>query len=252
MTKKRQRLKRRIRQLEHKYQQFCESQRRPPFDLRLDAFENEVRELGPETVAADETKAYQLLIYLELLSLARSLAAQTQHGAQSNSAYLLLRGMLEGLVDLKNLASDEATLNNLKLRYRTHRRKILTKAREGNAYLQALVDEDIDDLIQEQSGAIDQLEASGAQDRNVAERFEGAGMREEYDGWYAFFSEYVHRGLRMLEIRHLHQDENGKWRFPPEMGRRWDKSEIEKLHATVDVILTDARVALIGAGILSP
>lgn len=75
-------------------------------------------------------------------------------------------------------------------------------------------------------------------------------MEEDYSGWYAFFSGYVHRGLRNLERRHLHQDKDGNWVFPPDLRRLWKKDEVGRLESTIDFILQEARKELIDAGIL--
>lgn len=114
MTKNRKRLKRRIRQLEHRLEQCYEQKRRKhPFDEHLSAFEREMSDLGPEVVGGEVRNAYRLLIYFELINYARSIHVLTIHGTQSNAPYLLLRGMLEGLADLKNLCRSDSALEDM-------------------------------------------------------------------------------------------------------------------------------------------
>ena len=115
----------------------------------------------------------------------------------------------------------------------------------------APTDERLEGLIRDQVDAIETLEAAGAKTKPIEQRFSDAGMSAEYDGWYRFFSEFVHRGLKIIENRYFEQDGKGNWIFPPDLNKPWMKVDIDKFQATMDYLLKDARKELLDNGILT-
>lgn len=253
-TRKRQRLKRRIRLLEQRVAHLSQeiSRKKSSFDQHVEAHSKEINELGADALDRREINAYRLLIYLEVIDYAKIIQVIVNYGSKSNTPFILLRGMLEAVADLRNLSRAESTLDDLKLRYHKGRRVVLTNARAGNQYLQGIsTGEELDALIQDQADAIEALEAAGATTKQIEQRFSDAGMSAEYDGWYRFFSEFVHRGLKIIENRYFEQDGKGNWIFPPDLNKPWMEVDIDRFQATMGYLLKDARKELLDNGILT-
>lgn len=251
MAAKRQRLKKRIRRLTHRLWVLTRNNpEAASFHAHVDTLSREATSISSVDLHGLEINGYRYLLYLELLDYARNIAVLLQRGFQSNTPMLLLRGMYEGLADLRNLVNDEQTLQNMKLKYSTERLKILVKARGGIPFLQILVDDDLDDLIAKCQQDADDLKMAGAEEPKIRKRFADAGLTSQYEGEYAFFSEYVHRGLKILENQFINKN-NGDWIFPPILEREWESTKEEPILRTAAWILQDARKQLVDVAVLT-
>lgn len=227
----------------------CKNPMAASLDARIISLSREATSIGGSDLGGLELNGYRYLLYLEVLDYARNIGLLLQQGFQSNTPMLLLRGLYEGLADMRNLANDEKTLQHMKLKYTSERLKMLTRARDGNQFLEALVDGSLNEDIARIQQEVDDLRNAGAVTKRIRQRFEDAGLTSEYEGEYAFFSEYVHRGLRILENQFIHE-RDGDWVFPPELERKWEAAITRPIVTTAEWILQDARKQLVDSGVL--
>ncbi len=250
MAAKRQRLKRRIRLLLHRLRILTQDNSGAgSLEDLVQSLSDEATSISKKRLGGSEANGYRYLLYLELLDYARNIAVLLRRGFASNTPVLLLRGMYEGLADLRVLVANESSLQNMKLKYSEERLKILKRAKDGNPFLKVLVDEDLDSKIAEIRSQVDELQKDGTISRTIKQRFEDADLANEYEGEYAFFSEFVHRGLKILENQFLRKTDGG-WIFPPVLAKDWPENRVDQLSLTASWILRDARKQLIAAKIL--
>jgi hypothetical protein len=220
--------------------------RNPPANAlrdRVTQLSEEAVAINSQQLANNETNGYRFLLYLEILDYARNIEILVQHGFQSNTPVFLIRGMFEALADLRNLTVNEDALIDMKLRYFKERKKILGRAKAGNTFLAPLQDDGLDDLIASCEESINELVADGANTQTIRDRFESADLKSQYEGEYAFFSEYVHRGLKVLENQFI-VGSDGSWQFPPELEKHWREPKMTPIMKTAEWILGDAREQL--------
>ena len=146
MAAKRRRLKGLIRRLTHRLWQLTRNNPTiASFDAHILTLSREATSIVGAALGGVEINGYRYLLYLELLDYARNIAVLLRRGFQSNTPVLLLRGMYEGLADIRNLTNDEHALQHMKLKYSSERVKMLARARNGNEFLQVFVDANLND-----------------------------------------------------------------------------------------------------------
>lgn len=116
----------------------------------------------------------------------------------------LFRNLLEAFVELKNLASDRQYGNNMEAAHLKEWNKWLKSARDGNPYLSSIGElPDLADQIASNQEKLATYNTQGFKPLNVFQRFEMAGMENEYRSIYSQMSSDVHGNIRALIDRHF-------------------------------------------------
>ncbi len=122
----------------------------------------------------------------------------------------IFRSFLEAYVELKNLHEKAEYGYHMDASYREQWIKILKEAKnKPNPYLKAISEiADLDNKIQEHEKVLTDLKKKGYTPLKVFQRFERAGMEEEYRSLYNFLSNDAHSNIRALVDRHLEIHQN--------------------------------------------
>jgi hypothetical protein len=122
----------------------------------------------------------------------------------------IFRSILEAYVELKNLHEKAEYGYHMDASYHEQWIKILKEARnKPNPYLKAISEiGDLGNQIQEHEKVLADLKKRGYTPLKVFQRFERAGMEEEYRSLYNFLSNDAHSNIRALVDRHLEIHQN--------------------------------------------
>lgn len=132
------------------------------------------------------------------------------HHKKGHDSKLHARKVLEGLADLKLLTSDSGYVDVMRLADAEYWLKQLKQGREGNPYVQKLGSmSDIKNVIQNYQQEVDELKSNGARQKTVRDRFEAAGLLNEYLTVYSNLSGHSHSRLDTLIQRHVVEDGKG-------------------------------------------
>lgn len=115
------------------------------------------------------------------------------------------RSLLEAAVELRNLNKDPSYVEHM---YASHTKQwldVLTEAKKGNSYLASFKQLNLDEIIANDERALNNLQKKGKRPLNIFERFERAGMVEEYRSMYNFLSCDAHSNMRALVSRHFEE-----------------------------------------------
>jgi hypothetical protein len=118
----------------------------------------------------------------------------------------ILRCVLETYVDFENILRDEKYTEQMEVDNKTYTLKKLYSAKKGvNPYLENIsLIPDIDDVIKELEKKV-----GGKKRSLIKERFERAGLENEYEGLYSFLSGNTHSSINALYYRHFEREGNG-------------------------------------------
>ena len=122
----------------------------------------------------------------------------------------IFRSILEAYVEFANLHKDAKYGYYMDASYHEQWLKVLREAkRKTNPFLKDISERgDLDEQIQEDEKVLEELKNNGYKPLNVFERFEKAGMVNEYRSLYNFISNDAHSNIRALVDRHLEIHEN--------------------------------------------
>lgn len=129
-------------------------------------------------------------------------------GAILNNARIgvhpLFRSMLEASVDFRNLIRDPSYIEFMNANHSAQWLQVLEEAQKAmNPYLASITKlPDLDARITTERGKLFLLKQQGYKSLNVKERFDRAGMIEEYRSMYNFLSCDAHSNIRALISRH--------------------------------------------------
>ncbi len=116
----------------------------------------------------------------------------------------IFRSILEAYVELKNLHAKADYGYHMEAIFEYQWIKILKEAKnKPNPYLKDLSQlEDLDAEIKRHETQLAKLKDKGYVPLNVYERFDRAGMADEYRSFYSYVSNYVHCNIQALVDRH--------------------------------------------------
>lgn len=118
----------------------------------------------------------------------------------------VFRSFLEAAVELRNLNKDPGYVEHMYASYTAQWLDVLKEAKKGNPYLAKIGDElNLDEMIAEDEAKLAALCAKNKGPLNVYQRFERAGMIEEYRSMYNFLSCGAHSNIRALVSRHFEE-----------------------------------------------
>jgi hypothetical protein len=116
----------------------------------------------------------------------------------------IARTILETYVEFKNLREKREYGNHLEASYHDQWLKIYKSAKSGNPYLSAIAaDEALEGTMADSKTQLDELKEKGFNPLNIFQRFERAGMEDEYRSIYNFLSNESHSNIRSLIDRHI-------------------------------------------------
>lgn len=153
---------------------------------------------------------YRMALYGSLLEFADAMCI-LYRAKRYTALDSIFRSFLEGAVDLRNLLRDASYVENMNVAHAKQWLKVLREAKGGhNPSLSGIAGApDLDAKISEHEAEIQRLGTQGYRALNVCERFDRAGMLEEYGSLYNFLSCDAHSNIRALVSRHMHQSEDG-------------------------------------------
>jgi hypothetical protein len=139
------------------------------------------------------------------------------------------RSFLEASVELKNLNADPSYIEHMYASHMEEWLRVLYESKKENAYLAGIGGiPQLDELIAKDEANLKNLKEKGKHPLKVFERFEKAGMVEEYRSLYNFLSCDSHSNIRALMQRHFEETEG---KFDVVMYRN---EPIESFVATLD------------------
>lgn len=117
----------------------------------------------------------------------------------------LFRSILDAYVELKNLHEKAEYGYYMEASYHEQWVKVLREAKlKPNPYLKDISQMDsLDEQIQEHEQNIARLKCNGYAPLSIFQRFEKAGMEDEYRSLYNFLSNDTHSNIRALVNRHI-------------------------------------------------
>lgn len=148
-------------------------------------------------------------LYGSLIELAGSLITLIEQKHRTGVPPIFC-SILEAYVELVNLHKDAKYGYYMDASYHEQWLKVLREAKNKlNTFLKDISEVDnLDEQIQENEQALEDLKNNGYKPLKVFERFERAGMVNEYRLLYNFLSNDAHSNIRALVNRHLDIHEN--------------------------------------------
>ncbi|MFA0672365.1 DUF5677 domain-containing protein [Vibrio splendidus] len=150
--------------------------------------------------------AYSVGLYCSLIELSQSFEILTR-GYVHTGALVLFRSFMEHYVDLKNLRNSEEYIDVLDLDNGYSHLKQLNHAKDGNPYFSSLVylaDTEIPRIQEENKRLAEKL---GKKRYLILDKFELAGMEDEYKGLYTYLCCEAHSSLSSIVKRHFRKDD---------------------------------------------
>ena len=122
----------------------------------------------------------------------------------------IFRSILEAYVQFKNLNENAKYRYHMEAAYHEQWLKVLREAlTKPNPYLKEISErEDLDSQIKDHEAELNSLKAKRYFPLKIFQRFERAGMEDEYRSLYNFLSNDAHSNIRALVSRHLEIDKN--------------------------------------------
>ncbi|MBU0967299.1 MAG: hypothetical protein KKA54_13070 [Proteobacteria bacterium] len=116
------------------------------------------------------------------------------------SVPLVFRGLLEAFVDFKNLSEDKTYGYHMEASYAKEWLKVIEEASQmKNAFLDSIgKDPTLDKKIQDHMNKLSELKGKGYNPLNQFQKFDRAGMIEEYRSIYNFVCSHSHNNIRSL------------------------------------------------------
>lgn len=144
-----------------------------------------------------------ILLYCSIVELTTSLIVLLDKSLGAGVP-VLVRSLMEAYIDLVNLINNPKYGYGLEIKYCSEWLKVLEDAKRGrNPFLKEISNlENLDQALTEISERQKQLEKEYKAPR-VIDRFESAGMKDEYRSIYNFLCCHSHNDFRSLIDRHV-------------------------------------------------
>ena len=138
-------------------------------------------------------------LYCSLIEYSDSLVYLVENG-KGISVPLVFRGLLEAYVDFKNLSEDKLYSYNMEASYTKEWLKVIEEASQKNNAFLAEIGEvpELKDQTQEHKDKLADLRNKGYTPLNQFEKFNKAGMVQEYRSIYNFMCSHSHNNIRSL------------------------------------------------------
>lgn len=164
-----------------------------------------------ESIIFDKESALHrttIALYSSIIELSGTCCSLVDN-KQGAAIPIVLRALLEALVDLVNILQTPRYGYYLELGYVNEWLKILQEAKRGtNEYLAEIaaapsLDETIKNFTQEKL----KLKAAGYQKLSIEQKFIKAGMEKEYRSLYSNLCAHAHNNLQALMERHFEREQ---------------------------------------------
>lgn len=163
------------------------------------------------------------------------LLAQKLQGAGASSVF---RSFLEAAVEFKILCSHEDYYRQIYARFHEDRLKLLKSAKRGNPYLAKISSwPGFEDSLSSHKANLVELTKAGYRVLQVRERFERAGMLDQYESIYRMESNGAHSDLASLMRQNLEVEDE---RLGYVLYREWKPEEFDTHLMTMCDLLLEA------------
>lgn len=155
---------------------------------------------------------YSVLLFYSILDHGRSVVALAD--AQTYSAIsIVTRSALDAYADIANLADHPRYWEHLEEADASKWKPILERAsRGGNPALRGLSESDLLPPGRRQfSQELKELRARGIRALGAEERFQRAGLNNEYESMYSLLSAEVHNNISTLQSRYIDWNDERAW-----------------------------------------
>lgn len=149
-----------------------------------------------------------IALYCSLIEYSESLIFLAENNKRI-SIPIIFRSLLEAFVDFKNLAEDKTYGYHMEASYEKEWLKVIKEAKtKNNAFLALLSEHSMlkNEMLRHQA-QLDDLEKKGYRPLSQFDKFERAGMLEEYRSIYNFVCSHSHNNIRSLISRFFEIDE---------------------------------------------
>lgn len=149
-------------------------------------------------------QVHVVALYGSMLELSSGMLLIAKSDVKS-SVPILLRSLLEAFVDLHNLRQNAAYGYTLQADYVKDSLKFLKEAERGtNQYLATVsAAPDLQENIAKHEQQLQAMKDKGAEELKIRDRFERAGLLEDYATIYRELCTHSHNTLRALRGRHV-------------------------------------------------
>ena len=146
---------------------------------------------------------FLISLYCRVVELTHSCTI-LMRGEIISSVPIILRTVLETFADLKNLSADENYVNFMRATYMKEWFRIFKEAQKGgNAYLTRISRiENLNQVYAEHENELNGLKKNHYTPLTPGQRFERAGMVDEYLSIYNFLCSHSHSDIRSLYSRY--------------------------------------------------
>jgi hypothetical protein len=159
----------------------------------------------------DSQSVYALALCSRIVELAEPAIMLFREGRDS-SVPILTRTIYEGNIDLGNLTRDRSYLKTMAANHLAQRRKVMDYAASNphSPYHQMLAGaEQFKSRHSQTRSEIDAFKAEDVREVSIYAKFDMAELNPEYRSVYSLLSGEAHNDIRVLENRHMFEDEKG-------------------------------------------
>lgn len=166
--------------------------------------------LIPKVRMTNDVSRMVVLLYASMIEQTDSFLLLANNGRRAGT-HAIFRSFLEAYVDLKALAKDDAYLHHMYASYHREWLRVLREANtNSNQYLVGIrAHIAFFETQQDHAGKLERLKANKFIPLTAEQRFERAGMLNEYRSIYNFLCRETHNNISALMSRHMEQDGDG-------------------------------------------
>ena len=158
---------------------------------------------------------------------------------------VLARNILEAYIDLINLGRSPEYAQTMNATYLDQKKKLFSAAvmdGEKNPFLKELanyeeLNKDYEELKQQLAG----LKSRGIEPIRIKEKFERAGLENQYIPVYYFMCQHLHNNLSVLEKRHIKKT-NGEHNV--HFFQKWEEKDLLPYLGHISRILSDSLLTI--------
>jgi hypothetical protein len=152
---------------------------------------------------------YLICLYASMVELCGGVVILIKND-RMKSLSPVFRTFLEAYVDFKNAAADRSYVNHSHARHHKDWINVLNPKRSDNPFLAGILEhEQRDAVLLRQTAELRKLDEQGIRPLRADERFEKAGMANEYAAIYHFESDKAHNSWQAMIGRHFETSADG-------------------------------------------
>lgn len=152
---------------------------------------------------------YLVCLYASLIELCGGVVTLIKNDRRT-SVSPVFRTFLEAYVDFKNAAADRSYVKHSHARHHRDWIRVLNPKRSDNPFLADILShEQRDASLKKHETELKKLEEQGIRPLRVDQRFERAGMADEYSAIYHFENDSTHNSWQAMICRHFEEAQGG-------------------------------------------